>query len=112
MVAALVVLLWAGALQLALGLYVRNVLVDAAGEGARHGALAKAGPADAESRTRQILAMSLDENYPATVRAGRVERDGVALLRVRVDAPLPVIGLLGPTGMLGADGHALVEGER
>jgi hypothetical protein len=36
--------------------------------------------------------------------------DGVAVVEVRVRAPLPVIGLLGVGGQLTVTGHGLVEG--
>lgn len=44
LVSVLVVALGLGLLQLALGLHVRNVLVDAAGEGARRAALLGGAP--------------------------------------------------------------------
>lgn len=109
MVAAVLLVVVLAALQLALGLHVRNVLVDAAGEGARHGALAGAGPDDAVERTSDIIAMSLAPEYRGEVTARHVTRDGLTVLEVRVEAPLPVIGLLGPARGLQVDGHALVE---
>ncbi|WP_448631825.1 hypothetical protein [Cellulomonas soli] len=39
----------------------------------------------------------------------RTTRDGLDVIEVRVSAPLPVVGLLGPSGRLTAVGHALVE---
>jgi hypothetical protein len=39
------------------------------------------------------------------VRAGHVDVDGVLTVEVRVTAPLPVIGLLGPSGLLTVSGH-------
>lgn len=110
MVTTLVLVLVIGVLQLALGLYVRNVLVDAAGDGARHGALAGATFADAEARTRDIIALTLAPGYAQSVRVDRVVRDGTPLVRVSVEAPLPVIGLIGPARALRVEGHAVQEG--
>lgn len=109
MVVGLLLLIFVGALQLALGLYVRNVVVDAAGEGARYGALAGSGPDEAVQRTRDILALSVSPTYQGDVTASYIRRDGLDLLRVHVEAPMPVIGLLGPARTLSVDGHALVE---
>lgn len=110
MVGGLVLLLAVALLQLALGLYVRNVLVDAAGDGARRGALLGATPADAVARTRALVDLTLAPGYAGEVTASRIVRDGTALVRVEVAAPLPVIGLIGPAGTLRVAGHAVQEG--
>lgn len=109
LVSALVTLLLAGVLQLALALHVRSTLVDCAAEGARHGALADRGPDDAVRRTVELIRASLHDRYAQDVVAGHVRRDGLDLVQVRVTAPLPVLGLLGPGGVLTVEGHALEE---
>lgn len=110
MVGTLVLSLAVALLQLALGLYVRNILIDAAGDGARRGALLGAGPEDALARTRELVDLGLAPGYGADVSADRIVRDGTAMVRVRIEAPLPVIGLIGPPGTLSVEGHAVQEG--
>lgn len=50
-------------LQLALGLHARNVLIDAAGEGARRAALAGGTPAEAQARVRALSDAALADGY-------------------------------------------------
>lgn len=109
LVGALVLLLALGVVQLTLALHVRNTLIDSASEGARYGALVGRTSGDAAQRTRELVRGSLSESYAGEVSATRVERDGVELVEVRVRAPLPVVGLVGPTGGLTVTGHAIAE---
>ena len=110
MVAGLVLLLGVGVFQLGLALYVRNTLIMGASEGARWGARADAQPGDAEGRTRAILVDSLPAEYSDQVSATRaVTADGVAVVSVSVTAPMPVIGLLGPSGTMTVTGRAFDE---
>jgi len=41
--------------------------------------------------------------------AGVVERSGVQAVEVRLRAPLPLVGLVGPAGELAVAGHAFAE---
>ena len=109
LVGALTTVLLVGVLQLALVLHVRATLVDCAAEGARYGALADRSAADGVARARELVGMSLDPAFADDVTAEVVEVDGLAVLRVEISAPLPVIGLLGPSGVLTVDGHAVQE---
>ena len=109
LVGALVLLLVLGVVQLTISLHVRNTLIDSASEGARYGALAGRTPADGAQRTRDLVLGSLSDEYAGQVTAARVKRDGVELVEVRVTAPLPVVGLIGPTGRLTVSGHAIAE---
>ena len=106
---AFVVLLLLSVVQLALALHVRTVAIDAASEGARLGARSGMTLDDARERARDLLAESLSTAYARDVAARTVVRDGATLVEVRVDAPLPVIALLGPSSGLSVTGHALVE---
>lgn len=108
LVSALLTLLFVGVLQLALALHVRNTIVDAAGEGARHGALVGRGPADAVERTRSLIRSSLSDGLAGDVSASTEVVDGVQTVVVTVRAPLPVLGLVGPR-TLELDGHAVDE---
>jgi hypothetical protein len=110
LVAALTTVLFAGVVQLALALHVRATLVDCAAEGARYGALADRTPAEGATRARDLIRSSLPPRFAADVRAERTTRSGLEVVRVEVTAPLPVIGLLGPSGRLTVAGHAIAEG--
>lgn len=109
LVSALTTILFAGVLQLALTLHVRSTLVDCAAEGARYAALADRTPEDGADRTRDLIAMSLNPGFAQEVVARAVTVDGVPVVEVEVTAALPVLGLLGPSGTLTVDGHALEE---
>ncbi|WP_263421939.1 hypothetical protein [Actinomyces capricornis] len=96
-------------LQLALGLHVRNVLIDAAGEGARRAALAGGTPAEAQARVRALSDAALADGYVQSVEVSRARIDGLSVVVVTVTAPLPVLGLLGPGGALRVQGRAVDE---
>jgi len=106
---AFVVLLLLSVVQLALALHVRTVVVDAASEGARLGARAGMTLADARERAQRLLTENLSESYAQDVAATTVVRDGARLVEVRVAAPLPLVALLGPSGSLEVQAHALEE---
>jgi hypothetical protein len=110
LVTVLLLALLAGVLQLALALHVRNTLIDSASEGARHGALAGSSPEAGAQRARDLISMSLSPRYDDDVSAEVVSAGGVDLVEVRVSAPLPVIGLLGPSGAIVVSGRAVLEG--
>lgn len=109
LVSILLVTVLLGVLQLTLALHVRNTVVDAAGEGARYGALAESSPAAGAARTRELVTTALHQRYGQDVSARVVERDGLTLVEVTVRAPLPVLGLLGPAGSMTASGRAVQE---
>ena len=110
MVGALLTFLFVAVVQLALVLHVRNTLVDCASEGARYGAFADRTPADGVARTRQLIGMSLSDRYADDVTATTAVVQGVPVVEVRVRAPLPVVGLLGPTRGITFTGHGVDEG--
>lgn len=109
LVGGLLVLLFVAVLQLALALHVRNVLIDSAAQGARYAALAGHTPGDGAARTKELVTAELSARYADDVTVGRVEVGGVPLVDVRVAAPLPLVGLLGPSRHLVVHGHAPVE---
>ncbi|WP_225753963.1 TadE/TadG family type IV pilus assembly protein [Actinotalea sp. Marseille-Q4924] len=110
LVSLLTTVVFLGVLQVALALHVRATLVDCAAEGARYGALADRTAADGAARTRELVAMSLSPRFAEDVEGSRAVVQGLDVVRVEVSAPLPVLGLLGPGGVLSVDGHALAEG--
>jgi hypothetical protein len=101
--------LFVAVLQLTIVLHVRNTLVDSAGEGARYGALVGHDAADGAQRSRDLIAQSVSSAYAQGVSAGRTTIDGLEVVEVEVQAPLPLVGLVGPAGTLTVRGHALVE---
>ncbi len=109
LVGGLVTLMFVGVIQLAVVLHVRNTLVDCASEGARYGGLADRSPAQGAARTRELIALSLSSRYAEDVTAGSTLVDGVPVVEVRVSAPLPVIGLLGPGSGISVAGHGVDE---
>ncbi len=109
LVATLVTLLFAGVVQLALVQHIRNTLTDCASEGARFGALADRTPADGADRTRELVGVSLASRFADDVEADFVVIDGIEMVEVRVTAPLPLVGLLGPADALTVRGHAVRE---
>lgn len=109
LVGALTTLLFVALVQLGVVLHVRNTLVDCASEGARQGALADRTPADAAAWARALITADLTNGYARQVEAGYETVDGLDTVVVRVEAPLPVIGLFGTGRVLSVSGHALRE---
>ncbi len=109
LVGALVTVLLAGVLQLALTLHVRATLIDCAAEGARHGALLDSSPTGGVLRTRELIGSALSPTYADDVTSTVSDLDGVPVLVVSVRAPLPIMGLLGPSGVFQVSGRALME---
>lgn len=109
LVGALLTLVFLGVVQLGVVLHVRNTLVDCASEGARYGAFADRSPADGAQRTRELIAMSLSAGYAGDVRAGHADVAGLRTVEVTVSAPLPLIGLFGPSRTLTVSGHGVEE---
>jgi Flp pilus assembly protein TadG len=111
MVGGLLTLLFAAVLQLGIALYVHNMLVSCAAEGARYAARADRDPADAGPKTRELITQVLNANYAKDIQPGEEIVGGVRTVVVRVRAPLPLFGLLGPTRSMSASGHAFAESQ-
>ncbi|MBE0008653.1 MULTISPECIES: TadE family protein [unclassified Arthrobacter] len=109
LVGGLLTVIFIAVLQLTLVLHVRNTLIDAASAGARYGALADRSADDAAARTGIILSSALNGAYAENISVEEIDRDGVSMLAVTVRAPLPVIGLIGPAGVLEVTGHAALS---
>ena len=109
LVGGLLTMFFLAIIQLTLILHVRNTLIDAAASGARYGTLADRGPADAEERTRSLIGSALNAGFAEQVSTSEVTVQGLRSLEVTVRAPMPVIGLIGPRGMLEVKGHAAVQ---
>ncbi|OJU57414.1 TadE/TadG family type IV pilus assembly protein [Microbacterium sp.] len=109
LVGALLTLLTLGVLQLGLAIYVRNVVHDAAVEGAYHGALADTGAAEGIVRTREIITRAIGSDYASDVRARVVGPREHQSIEVTVHATLPLIGLLGAPNAWEVTARAPVE---
>ena len=56
-----------------------------------------------------VIGASLSSGFASDVQARNVQVDGLEAVEVTVTAPLPVIGLFGPSGMLVISGHGAQE---
>jgi TadE-like protein len=111
MVSGLLSLLFLAVLQLGLALHIRNTLIACASEGARYGARADATPGDGAARARQLIRASLSDRYADHVTAGPDTVDGIKVITLDIDAPLPVIGPLGPDRFLHVQARAFSESQ-
>lgn len=109
LVGTLLTLLTLAVLQLALAVYVRNVVHDAAVEGAYHAALADTTLEDGVRRARDGITSAVGESYAQDITAGRSTSLGQPTIDVRVRTTLPVIGLLGVPFALEVRAHAPEE---
>jgi hypothetical protein len=109
MVSGLLSVLFLAVFQLGLALHIRNTLIASASEGARYGARADALPLDAVTRARQLIRASLSDRYADNVTAQTITVDGIAVVQLHVEAPLPVIGPLGPDRVLVVQARAFSE---
>lgn len=96
--------------QLTLALHVRTLLTDAAAEGARYAALYGSDLEAGQQRTADLIAMTLPSSYAESIEAGIIEYEGgFTVVTITVSAPIPALGLLGPSGTLVATGRAVQE---
>ena len=108
-VSALVVLLFLGVLQVAFALFTRNVLQDAASQGARYGAMLDREPADGEERTHDLLYSVLPDRYSTTISSSITQWQGVEAVQITVTAPVPLLGPFGVAAQWEVSGHAVVQ---
>lgn len=109
LVGALLTVLTLAVLQLALALYVRNVVHDAAVEGAHYAALADTTLAEGAERTRLSITRAVGGSFAADVTAAQSEHLGHPTAVVTVRTTLPVIGLLGVPFAMEVDANAPLE---
>lgn len=109
MVSGLLMLVFAMVFQLGLALHVRNTLISCAAEGARLGARGDAPPGVAVARTKDLIGRSISARFAQDVTESTGNVDGVAVVVVRVKAPLPLIGPFGPSEGLDVVGRAFSE---
>ena len=111
LVGVVVTVLFLAVFQLGLALHVRNTLVSCASEGARFGARADVDPGVGAERARELISQSLSPRFARDVSVSVGQADGVAVVVVRVIAPLPVLGPLGPDAGLDVVGRAFEESQ-
>ncbi|MFW0112141.1 TadE/TadG family type IV pilus assembly protein [Rothia sp. CCM 9417] len=111
MVSAMVLMLFLGVLQIAFAMFTKNVVQDAASQGARYGAMLDRTPGDGEERTRELLYSVLPESYSTSVTSSVTQWQGAEAVEIRVAAPIPVIGPFGLGGTWEVTGHAVLQGD-
>lgn len=100
-----------GVLQVGAVLLVRNTALDAVAEGARWSAIVGNSDADGVARAQQVLTDSLGASYASAISGSRTVWQQQEATEVTARIPLPVIGLLGPPGVIEVTGHAALEPE-
>ena len=63
------------------------------------------------ARTESLISASLSPRYARHVTSRETVVDGVRVVEVRVVAPVPVLGLLGPDDRLDVVGRAFLESQ-
>ncbi|MFB7844685.1 TadE family protein [Microbacterium sp. NPDC056052] len=109
LIGALLTALTLGVLQFALAVYVRNVVHDAAVEGAHVAALADTEPGEGVQRTRTVIGRAIGADYAQGVTVRETTVLGMPTMEVTVRTTLPLIGLLGVPSGLEVVGRAPVE---
>jgi len=109
MVGTLLTVLTLAVLQIAVAVYVRNVVHDAAVEGAYHAALADTALEEGADRARLAITRAVGADYAEDVTATTTEEPGHAVVEVRIRTTLPVIGLLGIPYAMEVEAHAPIE---
>ena len=110
LVGALLTVLTLGVLQLGMVIHVRNIVHDAAVEGAHHAALADASLADGVERTRLVISRAVGARYAEDITARHTSALGHSAIEIRVRTVLPLVGLLGIERGLEVSAHAPAEG--
>lgn len=109
LVGTLLTALTLGVLQLALAVYVRNVVHDAAVEGAYHAALADTTLEEGAERARLVIERAVGEAYAGDIVVTTTEQGERDRIDVRIRTALPVIGLIGIPAALEVTAHAPME---
>lgn len=109
LVGTLLTALTLGVLQLALAVYVRNVVHDAAVEGAYHAALADTTHEEGIERTQEVITRAIGASYAEDVRIGSSGARGQETVDVRVRSTFPLLGLIGVPFAMEVEAHAPVE---
>jgi Flp pilus assembly protein TadG len=109
LVGTLLTALTLAVLQVALAVYVRNVVHDAAVEGAYHAALADTALEEGADRARVVITQAIGGAYAEDIEVGTSNAFPQETVRVRIRTSLPVFGLIGVPYALEVEAHAPVE---
>lgn len=109
LVGALLTMLTLGVLQLGFAIYVRNVVHDAAVEGAYHAALADVPEAEGAARAGELIARAVGDAYGHEASVTTAVVGGTESAVVTVRATLPLAGLLGLPRALEVSARAPLE---
>ena len=109
LVGGLLTVLTLAVLQLGLAIYVRNVVHDAAVEGAHYAALADTALTEGSARTREIITRTVGGSYAGNVSVRESRSLGHDTVEVTVITTLPLVGLLGVPRALEVGADAPVE---
>jgi hypothetical protein len=109
LVGTLLTALTLAVLQVAFAVYVRNVVHDAAVEGAYYAALADTAPEEGVERTRGVIARTIGAAYAEDVRIGTSGSAPYDTVDVRVRTTFPLLGLIGIPLAMEVEAHAPAE---
>lgn len=109
LVGTLLTALTLAVLQLAFAIYVRNVLHDAAVEGAYYAALADTTTQEGEERAREVIRRAVGASYADDITVAPSRQGEKDTVEVRIRATLPVFGLLGVPAGLQVEAQAPAE---
>lgn len=109
LVGTLLTLLTLAVMQLAVAVYVRNVVHDAAVDGAYYAALADTTTEQGAERAREVITRAVGAAYAEDVTVIRSMSLAQPTIEVRIRTTLPVIGLLGVPLALEVQAHAPEE---
>ncbi|MCC2030460.1 TadE/TadG family type IV pilus assembly protein [Microbacterium tenebrionis] len=109
LVGALLTALTLAVLQLGFAVYVRNVVHDAAVEGAHYAALADTTLDDGAERTRLAISRAVGDAFTGDIVVSQSDRLGHPTAVVTVRTTLPIIGLIGVPYALEVDADAPME---
>ncbi len=109
LVGTLLTALTLAVLQVAFAVYVRNVVHDAAVEGAHFAALADTSLSEGADRTRQVISRAIGADYAEDISIGEDSALGHDSIVVEVRTTLPVLGLIGIPYAMEVEARAPVE---
>lgn len=109
LVGTLLTALTLAVLQIAFAVYVRNVVHDAAVEGAYYAALADTTPEEGVDLTRDVISRAVGADYAEDIRIGVSGTRPHETVDVRVRTTFPLLGLIGLPLAMEVEAHAPAE---
>lgn len=96
-------------IQFGVAVYVRNVVHDAAVEGAHRAALADTSLTEGVERTREVIGRTVGDAFAEDVSARTTDHLGYPAVEVTVRTTLPLVGLIGVPWALEVSAYAPAE---